>query len=202
MKSFVLILLVCFSLNGLAQCDSDQTHDLYFELDNNGRIPADSEKEQGFISISTDLGQDIAFTRISSNFFATTNESYLEIELGPGEYEIYSEVGFENGCVSYDTTFAFVYYEFFFKDFFSPNEDGINDYFEIVGIKRFEKAIVSVFNLNGARVYQGNYSIDPPFDGKNNGKRLPIGIYVLIIDFKEEVPFSDQIIERNIAILH
>jgi len=93
-------------------------------------------------------------------------------------------------------TYANVYvyvndYEFLIPDAFSPNGDGINDYFEIIGIKRFVENQISIFNRWGNKVYEAaRYGISstPSFwDGKSNtgflmgDKDLPTGTYYYVL---------------------
>jgi len=65
--------------------------------------------------------------------------------------------------------------------FFSPNSDGINDYFEIVNIQNFSNNEVSVFtrtgfNIFNAKNYQNNWA------GIHNNIPLPEGSYYYRID--------------------
>ena len=82
--------------------------------------------------------------------------------------------------------------KFFIPDAFSPNGDGINDYFEIVGIQWYEGNSIEIFNRWGNKVYQAkNYGIatSPKFwDGKSNtgvrlgNDELPTGTYFYVLD--------------------
>jgi gliding motility-associated-like protein len=68
---------------------------------------------------------------------------------------------------------------------FSPNEDGLNDQFEILGIEQYPDLELRVFNVHGSEVYRkSNY--DNSWDGKsnegiNNGASLPGGTYYYVI---------------------
>ncbi len=83
-------------------------------------------------------------------------------------------------------------YNFKIPDAFSPNGDGINDFFEIVGIDRYPGNSITIINRWGNRVYQAkNYGIDtnPVFwDGNANtgtnflGNELPTGTYYYVLD--------------------
>jgi len=63
---------------------------------------------------------------------------------------------------------------------FSPNGDGINDTWVIPYLQLFSSAIVEIYNRYGQPVFKstGYYT---PWDGKLNGKDLPIGTYYYII---------------------
>lgn len=67
---------------------------------------------------------------------------------------------------------------------FTPNNDGINDYWDIPHISDFPGAEVSIYNREGQLVYHSiNY--DHPFDGKYKGSNLPPGVYYYTIDLKK-----------------
>lgn len=77
-------------------------------------------------------------------------------------------------------------------DAFSPNGDGINDYFEIVGIENYPNNSLTIINRWGNKVFEAKrYGIEsvPKFwDGRSNtgftvGKQeLPTGTYYYIFD--------------------
>jgi gliding motility-associated-like protein len=64
---------------------------------------------------------------------------------------------------------------------FTPNGDGINDYWEIAGIENYPGAIVQVFDRFGQKVFESK-GYSQPFDGVSNGKILPPGAYYYIIN--------------------
>jgi gliding motility-associated-like protein len=66
---------------------------------------------------------------------------------------------------------------------FTPNGDGINDTWDIVGLSNYMDATIDIYNRYGEHLFHSiGYSI--PWDGTYNGKRLPVGTYYYIIDFK------------------
>jgi len=83
-------------------------------------------------------------------------------------------------------------FRFIIPDAFSPNGDGINDFFEIVGIEKYPGNSITIVNRWGNRVYEAkNYGIDtnPVFwDGFANtgstflGNELPSGTYYYMLD--------------------
>jgi gliding motility-associated-like protein len=67
---------------------------------------------------------------------------------------------------------------------FTPNNDGINDYWGVTGLDQYPGTEVSVFDRSGQRVYYSlNYST--PFYGRINGRELSTGTYYYIIDTKK-----------------
>ena len=73
---------------------------------------------------------------------------------------------------------------------FSPNEDGLNDRFEILGIEQYPDNELRVFNVHGNEVYRKkNY--DNSWDGTsasnlNKGSKLPTGTYYYAINLGME----------------
>ena len=64
---------------------------------------------------------------------------------------------------------------------FTPNGDGINDYWKITGIENYPDATVRVFNRYGQKEFDSKgYAV--PFDGRYDGKILPPGVYYYIIN--------------------
>ena len=70
---------------------------------------------------------------------------------------------------------------------FSPNNDGINDYWDIKQLNTYPECSVMVFNRYGQQVYQST-GYAKPWDGKYNGAPLPQGTYYYIIDLKNDTP--------------
>jgi gliding motility-associated-like protein len=95
-------------------------------------------------------------------------------------------------------------FEFMIPNAFSPNGDGVNDYFEILGIEYYENNSITIINRWGNKVYEAkNYGIStsPQFwDGKSNtgflsgNDDLPTGTYFYILDLGNgEKPISGSI---------
>jgi gliding motility-associated-like protein len=64
---------------------------------------------------------------------------------------------------------------------FTPNGDGINDYWKIADIENYPNATVQVFNRYGDKVFESK-GYTKPFDGTYNGGQLPTGVYYYIIN--------------------
>jgi gliding motility-associated-like protein len=66
---------------------------------------------------------------------------------------------------------------------FTPNGDGIHDKWVIKHLESYPGCVVEIYNRYGQSVYKMiNYSA--PWDGRVNGKDLPVGTYYYIIDPK------------------
>jgi len=83
-------------------------------------------------------------------------------------------------------------FKFLVPNAFSPNGDGINDYFEILGIENYEGNSLTIINRWGNKVFEAkNYgisSIPKYWDGKANtgvrigNEELPTGTYYYILE--------------------
>lgn len=67
---------------------------------------------------------------------------------------------------------------------FSPNHDGINDYWYVKAMDAFPNATVMVFNRNGSKVWEGK-GPGLRWDGTSNGHELPAGVYFYVLDLKD-----------------
>ncbi|MBN2611845.1 MAG: gliding motility-associated C-terminal domain-containing protein, partial [Bacteroidales bacterium] len=70
---------------------------------------------------------------------------------------------------------------------FTPNDDGINDRWIIENAEGYDSKIeVRIFNRWGELVFRSvGYDESKAWDGKFNGKEMPIGTYYYIIDVKD-----------------
>lgn len=85
-----------------------------------------------------------------------------------------------NGCVSTDEIFITVLKPFPIPNVFSPNGDGIHDTWVIPELNKYPDAEVSVFDRTGKRVFFVS-GYKTPWDGKYEGKPLPLATYYYII---------------------
>ncbi len=76
---------------------------------------------------------------------------------------------------------------------FTPNRDGINDTWEIKHLEKYPNSKVQVFNQWGNMVFSST-GYKAPWDGRHNGKELPIATYYYIIQLEpSEKPLSGSI---------
>jgi gliding motility-associated-like protein len=64
---------------------------------------------------------------------------------------------------------------------FTPNNDGVNDTWDIKNIENFPRSVVDIFNRWGKMVYSSiGYSV--PWDGRYKGTNLPTDVYYYVIN--------------------
>ena len=64
---------------------------------------------------------------------------------------------------------------------FSPNGDGVNDKWEIEFLNSYPQNTVQIFDRGGQLLYSSFPGSYKPWNGKYNGKDLPVGVYYYII---------------------
>ncbi|MEM7106946.1 MAG: putative Ig domain-containing protein, partial [Bacteroidota bacterium] len=67
---------------------------------------------------------------------------------------------------------------------FTPNGDGVNDTWDILNLQFYAKIRIEIFESGGARVFSCSSS-DCQWDGFSNGKELPAGSYLYLIDLDD-----------------
>jgi gliding motility-associated-like protein len=87
------------------------------------------------------------------------------------------------GCSTSDTLFVKVLKNPVIPNAFSPNGDGINDVWKIDYLDSYQGATVDIFNRYGQKVFS-SLGYSNPWNGKYNGKTLPVGTYYYIINPK------------------
>lgn len=76
---------------------------------------------------------------------------------------------------------------------FTPNNDGYNDVWEIVGVDEFPEIRVSVFNRWGQELYN-SIGHEDPWDGTHNGIQLPMASYYYVITLAPgETPLTGHV---------
>lgn len=101
-------------------------------------------------------------------------------------YPVVLEVESSNGCKAYDTLILDLKDntdKIFIPNVFTPNSDGLNDYFRIVGTQP-QKFHAAVFNRWGEELSSWN-NIDQFWDGTYNGSPCADGSYVLRVVYDE-----------------
>ncbi len=81
----------------------------------------------------------------------------------------------------------------YFPNAFSPDHDGVNDFFGVVGMNA-EKYTLKVYNKWGELLFATN-NTNEKWDGTHKGKAVSEGVYVYTMSAKEK--FSGKQISRS-----
>ena len=93
----------------------------------------------------------------------------------------------QNCGISTSTVFVRVYQKIHIPSAFTPNNDGINDYWNIDKLNTYPEGIITVFDRYGQQVFQSR-GYTAPWDGRRNDVPLPAGTYYYIIDLNNNTP--------------
>jgi gliding motility-associated-like protein len=89
----------------------------------------------------------------------------------------------DQGCVDTDELFVKILKAPRPPNTFTPNGDGINDFWEIRFLNDYPGAIVEVYNTAGTLMFR-SVGYSTPWDGKYKGQPLPAGTYYYVLDPK------------------
>ncbi len=157
--------------------------------ENNGSLSITAESETGMLNYSIDGITFQAHERFDNLFPATYNIKVTDQE--ECSTQTTATIG-ETMCPVY------------IPNAFSPDNDGINDYFKVFPHPKFQGTFKSfrVFNRWGELVYQA-LDFDPfttGWDGTFRGKSLDVGVYVFMIELERQDGVSEAI-EGDIHLL-
>ena len=93
----------------------------------------------------------------------------------------------QNCGIAISKVFVAVFKKITIPNTFSPNNDGINDIWDIKALVTYPACSVVIYNRYGQKVYQST-GYPKPWDGTSNNSPLPEGTYYYIIDLKNNTP--------------
>lgn len=118
-----------------------------------------------------------------------SNAHILQPFVNPANDIVYQlTVSSNDGCgYSQDSVRIHVFKKVIIPNAFSPNNDGINDTWNIKALNTYTDYELSVFNRYGRLVFfTKDYS--KPWDGSYNGKNLTSGTYYYLLNLKQHLP--------------
>ena len=118
------------------------------------------------------------------------NPNYLAPRAKPPGTMTYTlTVVSNNGCgTSIDSIKLEAIDKLFIPTGFTPNNDGLNDRWEIITFEDYPNAIADVYNRYGQLVYRGYGKDYKPWDGTFKGKPCLPGVYVYMLDLHNGKP--------------
>jgi len=91
-----------------------------------------------------------------------------------------------NGCVESDSVSISTASNLIIYSGFTPNGDDINDFWDIDNVMFYPNITVEVYNRWGALIFSSKgYSSEKRWDGKYNGKDVPLGTYYYVINLND-----------------
>jgi gliding motility-associated-like protein len=114
------------------------------------------------------------------------NPQSLSTFATPTVSTLYTLTATENGCTASDHVLVSISETLIFPTTFSPNDDGINDKWEIEGIADFPNCFVRIYSRWGQEVFQATgYSAIKAWDGTGDSGKLPAGVYFYIVELRD-----------------
>ena len=133
------------------------------------------------------LTPDISETNVhylwSPNKYISNDTIKNAIIIGTQDITYTLTVTDARGCVTQDEIKVKELDPLIIPNTFTPNDDGINDYWNIPIFQKNKYFTVNIFNRYGTLVFS-SVGYGTPWDGTYNGKPLPVGTYYYIIDPK------------------
>lgn len=115
------------------------------------------------------------------------NDPFILNPIASPEYDITYTLEVTDGCnnVATDAVFIKVLKNIKVPNAFSPNGDGINDFWNVAGLDSYPDADVLIFNRLGTIIFQSKgYKV--PWNGQYRGTDLDQGTYYYSIDLKND----------------
>lgn len=122
------------------------------------------------VSFSWSPGSTLSGTNIPNPVASNTNNTVYTLTVIDAD-----------GCIASDTVRINIIPEIVIPNGISPNSDGKNDFWIIDNIQQFPDCLVEVYNRWGELLFTST-GYTKPWDGKYNGKDLPVGTYYYIIN--------------------
>ncbi|HEX7365460.1 MAG TPA: PKD domain-containing protein [Pelobium sp.] len=111
-----------------------------------------------------------------------SNDSIANPIASPAETTKYTlTVTSKEGCLVAKEVNVTVHNDPMIPNVFSPNGDGVNDFWSIKYLETFVKASIRIFNRAGQQVFYAN-QYNTPWDGKYHNQEVPVGVYYYIIE--------------------
>ena len=120
------------------------------------------------------------------------NNTFKEVE--NGEHTAYVED--DNGCVAYTIFTLNATYDIDVPNFFTPNNDGFNDTWQVEGLDRLPDSEISIFDRYGKLLRKFKASESISWDGEYQNKPVPSDDYWYVIHLEP----IDKIIKGNVTI--
>ncbi|MES2377279.1 MAG: gliding motility-associated C-terminal domain-containing protein [Bacteroidota bacterium] len=92
------------------------------------------------------------------------------------------------GCfIETDKVTINVYEKLVVPNTFTPNNDGLNDTWNIAALNTYTNSLLQIYNRNGTLIFN-SIGYGKQWDGSYNGKMVPFGTYYYTIDLKNGTP--------------
>lgn len=114
--------------------------------------------------------------------YLTGRTTLQPVAAPPADQLYYITATGKAGCSSKDSVWVKVYNDIKVPNVFTPNGDGINDFWDIKGLLAYSRATLDVYNRYGQLVYRKTGGYTTPWNGTGTrGELLPSGTYYYVL---------------------
>jgi len=142
--------------------------------------------EDGTIALDYFSVDDLTYTMDST--VVQDNGTFSGLTTGTYNFNIQDN----NGCKQDVEVYIFVEEPVIIPSLFTPNEDGINDTWEISGAEQYPNGVIYVFDRNGKLMTKYG-ATEKGWDGYYNGRKVRQDTYWYILELSEEREFKGSI---------
>jgi gliding motility-associated-like protein len=166
-----------------ADAGEDQYLDVFSTTDLNGHASQGSYLQWSLLS--------------GAGSIAHPNDSTTEVTglaLGDNVFVLSASIG---QCASALDTMLVHVNDLFIPQGYSPNDDAVNDTWEITGMAAFPGSELRIFNRWGQEVYQSD-SYNNQWDGRaHNGRALPDDTYFYVLNLSGDRTYNGHVIIKR-----
>ncbi len=90
----------------------------------------------------------------------------------------------KDSCTATDTVTIYILKIPVIPNTFTPNNDGVNDVWNIKNLDRYPDCVMDIYNRYGAQMFH-SVGYSTAWDGRFNGQNVPVGTYYYVLNLKD-----------------
>lgn len=169
------------------------------------------------IDVIADAGEDVTITpgqntqldaTVQGSNFSWTPSSNLSNPnstnpvADPSQSTEYFLTVTEGGCTVIDSVWVFVEDKVTIPKAFTPNNDNINDVWEVLNVQDFPNNYIVIYDRWGQKVYEStSYGFEKFWNGSNRreNRLVPAGTYFYVLELRDE---DDTVYKGSVSVIY